>query len=77
MISFRDFSAYLLPSASVLLRFLAGSRAKALSPDCGEHCRRSIQLSPDLRNGENKISVSCSRLQYSLRRSSSSSRLFS
>ncbi|EFZ45038.1 hypothetical protein ECDEC1B_5375 [Escherichia coli DEC1B] len=37
MITCRDYSAYLLPSASVLLRFLAGSRALARSPDCGEH----------------------------------------
>lgn len=41
------------------------------------HCRRSVQLSPGLRTGENTISVSCSRLQYSCYRSSSFSRLFS
>ncbi|EEC1011174.1 hypothetical protein UM26_004535 [Salmonella enterica subsp. enterica] len=38
MISFRrNYSAYLLPPAPALLRFLAGSRAQARSPDCGEH----------------------------------------
>ncbi|WP_334394913.1 hypothetical protein, partial [Escherichia coli] len=37
VITCRDYSAYLLPSASVLLRFLADSRALARSPDCGEH----------------------------------------
>ncbi|EBS5119636.1 hypothetical protein DRD53_11790, partial [Salmonella enterica subsp. enterica serovar Telelkebir] len=36
MISCRDSSVYLLPSASVLLRFLTGLRTYARSPGCGE-----------------------------------------
>ena len=73
-----------------LLPRVAGGIANARAPasrDSGlqnpnpsvirSHCRRSVQRSPGWRTGENTISVSCSRLQYSCRCSSSSSRLFS